>query len=62
MLGRVWRRHGTKILGAVSAIWSGWIAIDGLFPADKVKYALALNVVLGVLTIQRGYQNTKPPV
>ncbi len=54
---RIWRRHGTKILGAVSAIWSGWLAIEGLFPPTWVKYALALNVVLGVLTFQRGYQN-----
>jgi hypothetical protein len=58
---RMWRKHGTKILGMAAAIWSGFLAIEGFFPPAHVKYALAVNVVLGVLTLQRGIQNGKAP-
>lgn len=50
--------HGTKILGYLQAILAGWLLIPDLFPAEGVKYAQAAAVVLGVLTVRRGYQNS----
>ncbi len=54
----IWDEHGTKILGAVQAILAGWLLIPGLFPPEQIKYAQAIGVVLGVLTVKRGYTNT----
>lgn len=50
--------HGTKILGYLQAILAGWLLIPDLFPPDGIKYAQAVAVVLGVLTVRRGYQNS----
>lgn len=55
---RLWRDHGTKLLGTASTILPGLIAIDGLLPGPK-KYWLGLGVVLGAFTIQRGFTNSQ---
>lgn len=54
-----WKDHGTKILGTVGAIIPGLLGIDGLIPAAQTKYWLAAGVVIGALTVQRGFTNTK---
>lgn len=56
---RVWKGHGTKLLGTAQIIVSGFPAISGLIHVDHVKYWLAANVVLGALTINRGMENSK---
>lgn len=56
---QLWVLHGTKILGAGQAIISGFVAISGLIPDAHMKYWLAANVVLGALTLQRGFTNTR---
>lgn len=53
-----WTDHGTKILGSVTAILSGLLAIPDLVSPGHVKYWAAANVVLGVLTINRGFTNS----
>jgi hypothetical protein len=50
--------HGTKILGYAQAILAGWLLIPGLFHPDNLKWAQAIGVVLGVLTVRRGYENS----
>lgn len=54
-----WADHGTKILGTVTAIIPGLLGIDGLIPAPQTKYWLAAGVVIGALTVQRGFNNSK---
>ena len=51
----LWNNHGTKLLGYAQAILAGWLLIPGLFDPDNLKWAQAAGVVLGVLTVRRGY-------
>lgn len=51
-------RHGTKILGTAQVIVAGFPAISGLISTDHVKYWLAANVVLGAMTLNRGFDNS----
>ncbi len=56
-----WRTDGTKILGMLSMIKDilvGLVAIEGFFPPGWLKYIAAFGVVVGVLTIKRGYTNS----
>lgn len=57
----LWKRDGTKVLGTLQIIVSGLPVIDGLIPVGNMKYWAAANVVLGALTIKRGYTNSKAP-
>lgn len=52
---RIWTQHGTKLLGTAQTIVSGVVLIDGF----NTKGWLVANVVLGALTIKRGYVNSK---
>lgn len=54
-----WADDGTKILGTAAAIVAGIVVIPDLIPLAQLPYWKAANVVLGVLTIQRGYTNTR---
>lgn len=54
-----WRGHGTKALGTVAAIIPGLLGIEGLIAAEHTKYWLAAGVVVGALTVQRGFTNSK---
>lgn len=54
-----WKKDGTKMLGTVGAIIPGLLAIDGLIPKGQQKYWLAALVVIGALTIKRGYTNSR---
>jgi hypothetical protein len=56
---KYWRDHGTKVLGTSTAIISGFLTIPDLISHPHVKYVAAANVVLGALTISRGFVNTK---
>ncbi len=58
-ISTAWNKHGTKILGSGQAIISGFVAISGLIPDGQMKYWLAANVVLGAMTVQRGFTNTR---
>lgn len=50
--------HGTKVLGTLQAIIAGLLTIPNLFPPTAVPYVTAVSVVLGVLTVRRGFTNT----
>ncbi len=56
---RWWRGHGTKILGTIGAVIPGLLGIHDLIPAKDVKYWLAAGVIVGALTVKRGFENTK---
>lgn len=58
-LEMLWENHGTKYLGTAAAIVAGVITIPDLIPADHHKWWSLANVVLGVLTLRRGYTNSK---
>lgn len=56
---KLWRAHGTKILGFLSTIAAGFPLIDGLISDEAKPYWAAANIVFGALTVQRGYRNSK---
>lgn len=56
---KLWRSHGTKVLGTISAIVAGFVLVPDLIPATDMKWWQAANVVLGVLTVQRGFTNSR---
>jgi hypothetical protein len=53
-----WKKDGTKMLGTVGTIIPALLTIEGLIPKDHMKYWLAAGVVIGALTVRRGYTNT----
>jgi hypothetical protein len=54
-----WKADGTKMLGTLTTIISGFILIPDLIPKGNLKWWAATNVVLGALTIKRGYDNSR---
>lgn len=46
------------MLGYAQALLAGWLLIPGLFPEDIARYAQAVAVALGVMTVRRGYRNS----
>jgi hypothetical protein len=54
-----WTEHGTKILGTVGAVIPGLLGIQDLIPQPHTKYWLAAGVVIGALTVRRGFVNTQ---
>jgi hypothetical protein len=56
-----WVGHGTKILGSITGTISLFVAtalsIEGLIPADDMKYWLFANAFLGALIVKRGFTN-----
>jgi hypothetical protein len=55
---RLWRNHGTKVLGYVTSAIPALLAIEDLIPPERHKYWLAASVLLGLLVVQRGHQNS----
>lgn len=54
----LWDDHGTKVLGTLATIVASLITIPGLIPEPHLKWWSAANVVLGALTVKRGYTNS----
>ena len=54
-----WDDHGTKILGTLASILSGLILIPDLIAPTHLKWWQAANVVLGVLVLRRGFENSR---
>jgi len=54
-----YRRHGTKVIGYVSAAIPALLSIEGLIPKESVKWWLAAGVLVGLLTVGRGHQNSR---
>lgn len=55
-----WAGHGTKLLGTASAIVAGLILVPDLIATAHMRWWQAANVILGVLTVRRGFDNSKP--
>jgi hypothetical protein len=55
-----WGSHGTKILGSTAAVAAALLVTPDLVPPGSFQKALQFaNVVLGVLTVQRGFTNSQ---
>ncbi|MDW8258598.1 MAG: hypothetical protein RML32_04070 [Gammaproteobacteria bacterium] len=55
----LWIHHGTKILGTLATIVAGLVTIPGLIPDGHKPYWAAVNVILGALTVGRGFENSR---
>ncbi len=55
----LYRKHGTKVLGYVTSAIPALLAIEGLIPPTQQKYWLAASVLLGLLVVARGHQNSR---
>jgi len=53
---RLWRDHGTKVLGFVQGTVAAICGVTGIIPDSQLKYWLAASAVL---TFWRGYTNGK---
>lgn len=56
-----WSAHGTKWLGTAAAIVASLLLVPELIPVAQVKWWQAANAVLGVLTVRRGFTNSRAP-
>lgn len=56
---KLWRNHGTKLLGYVTSAIPALLAIEGLIPPERQKWWLAASVLLGLLVVARGHTNSK---
>lgn len=54
-----WRSHGTGILGFLTSFCAGAVLIPDLIPESHKPYWAAVNLALGLLTIQRSNTNRK---
>lgn len=59
----LWKSSGTKVLGYISGAIPGMLLIPDLVPPSQQKWFLLASLLLGGLTVKRGYTNTKntPP-
>jgi hypothetical protein len=55
-----WDEHGTKVLGSAAAIVAALLVTPDLIPpGTATKILQAANIVLGVLTVRRGFTNSQ---
>ena len=54
-----WDSHGTKILGSAAAVVAALVVTPALLPAEVIKVLQVANIVLGVLTVKRGFTNSQ---
>jgi hypothetical protein len=67
MIKRTWTYHGTKLLGLATTIVSSAIAANAAIPdgqekliaPGQMKWFILANLVLGALTVKRGFSNSK---
>jgi hypothetical protein len=65
----LWRHSGTKILGLIQAVFSTCVSLLAVLASDPqaqliippraFAYLSVANAMLGVLTIKRGFTNTR---
>jgi hypothetical protein len=65
MIKRTWINHGTKVLGWATIIVSSALTANtilkpeqALIPPGQLKWFVFANIVLGALTVKRGYTNS----
>jgi hypothetical protein len=55
-----WDSHGTKVLGTSAAVVAALLAAPALITSVTViKVLQVANIVLGVLTVKRGFTNSQ---
>lgn len=57
-LARIWKRHGTKVIGYIVGTIPAVLLIDGLIPKGHVKFYLLALVLLGGETVRRDHTNS----
>jgi hypothetical protein len=57
-LARLWKRHGTKVLGYITSTIPAVLLIDGLIPPAHQKFYLLALVLLGGGVVKRGHTNS----
>jgi hypothetical protein len=65
MIKRTWINHGTKVLGLATTIVASVLGANAmipqgqspLIPPEQMKWFILANVLLGALTVRRGYTN-----
>ena len=57
-IARLWKSHGTKILGYLAAAIPALLTIQGLIPSHRRMYWEAAGILIGLLIVHRGHQNT----
>jgi hypothetical protein len=55
---KFWRGHGTKVLGYVAAAIPSLLTIQGLIPMERRKWWEAAGILIGLLIVHRGHQNS----
>lgn len=66
MIKQTWIDHGTKLLGLATIVVSSALSANAmiqpgqspLIPPDHMKWFLLANVLLGALTVKRGFTNS----
>jgi|JI10StandDraft_1071094.scaffolds.fasta_scaffold537670_3 hypothetical protein len=61
MITEFWKNHGTKVLGGVQMVQgvvAGFMGIMGLIPPAHLPYWALANVLLGAVTVNRGFINS----
>lgn len=65
MIKRTWINHGTKVLGWATIIVSSALTANtvltpeqALISPGQLKWFVFANIVLGALTVKRGYTNS----
>lgn len=55
-----WTQHGTKWLGGSASFVAGVLSVPGLIEQGTAlqKLLQIANLLLGILTVQRGFQNS----
>jgi hypothetical protein len=67
MIKRSWTSHGTKLLGFATTIVSSVLAANAMIPQGQpalvepgqMRWLILANIILGALTVKRGFTNTK---
>ena len=62
-VSRLWRNHGTKLLGVITMVGTacngGDHYLTQMLTADQHAIASLCVTIVGALTIQRGFDNSK---
>jgi hypothetical protein len=54
-----WDNHGTKLLGTAAAVVAALVVTPALLPVGVIKVLQVANIILGVLTVKRGFTNSQ---
>ena len=59
VLAKIWRDHGTKVLGYMAGVIPAALLIEGLVPASQHKYWNFVLLLISGGVVRRGHTNGK---